>query len=157
MEDIIALVSGFTAPPALVSPVQQPFQYPNIAAGGNFAPPPGVGAPPAPFQYNIPPGAPGAGNHSPDTNAPPLPGKNNLDNLDESSGPPPYFPPDKPPLTQSAPPPAAPASNVLDLPDLPAVPSDTPLGGNTPQDPGDDDDIDFDDLTKRFEALKKKK
>ena len=63
-------------------------------------------------------------------------------------------------MTNDAPPPAsAPTGgNVLDLPDLPAVPSDTPLGGNTPQGgPGDDDDIDFDDLTKRFEALKKKK
>ena len=57
-------------------------------------------------------------------------------------------------MTQDPPP--ATGSNVLDLPDLPPVPSDTPLGGNTPHG-GDDDDIDFDDLTKRFEALKKKK
>ena len=68
------------------------------------------------------------------------------------------------------------AGGNLDLPDLPPVPCDTPLGGNTPQvdvllllsfypittsfmfqDAADDEDIDFDDLTKRFEALKKKK
>ena len=83
-------------------------------------------------------------------------------------------------MSQETPPPPAPApaseskaGGQLDLPDLPPVPSDTPLGGNTPQvtfqnipcpniptlfqDAGDDDDIDFDDLTKRFEALKKKK
>ena len=51
----------------------------------------------------------------------------------------------------------------LDLPELPEIPSDTPTHGNTP-DLGDDEkkelndeDIDFDDLTRRFEALKKKK
>ena len=132
---------GFAAPPA------QPFQYPNIGGGGAAVPPP--------FQYNIPPQpqvpGPGPLNHSPDSNDP---------SLDDAAGPPPYYPSDKPPLTSAAPPPAsAPAGgNVLDLPDLPVVPSDTPLGGNTPQGgPGEDDDIDFDDLTKRFEALKKKK
>jgi len=135
---------GFAAPPA------QAFQYPNIGGGGAAAQNPNISAPP-PFQYNIPPQAPGPGpqHHSPDIN-----------DLDEANGPPPYYPTDKPPMTSSAPPPAsAPTGgNVLDLPDLPAVPSDTPLGGNTPQGgPGDDDDIDFDDLTKRFEALKKKK
>lgn len=36
-----------------------------------------------------------------------------------------------------------------DLPELPSVPSDSP---SAPK-----DDLDFDDLTKRFEALKKKK
>ena len=143
MSKIIAHL-GFAAPPA------QAFQYPNIGGGGAAAPNPNISAPP-PFQYNIPPQAPGPGpqHHSPDIN-----------DLDEANGPPPYYPADKPPMTSSAPPPAsAPTGgNVLDLPDLPAVPSDTPLGGNTPQGgPGDDEDIDFDDLTKRFEALKKKK
>jgi len=138
---------GFTAPPNIANPPgQQPFQYPNISGG----PTPNISAPP-PFSYNIPPNVPQQ--HSPDINDTEK-FKNNLDNLDDSSAPPPYFPPDKPPMTQDPPP--ATGSNVLDLPDLPPVPSDTPLGGNTPHG-GDDDDIDFDDLTKRFEALKKKK
>ena len=46
----------------------------------------------------------------------------------------------------------------LDLPDLPTVPSDTPPNDTTPDQKNDeDDDLDFDDLTRRFEALKKKK
>ena len=94
-----------------------------------------------------------------------------LDDDEEGGGPPPYFPPDhlkqdgsqqQPPAPASAPPssapPAASSPGFLDLPDLPAVPVDTPLGskGGSPDD-NKDDDIDFDDLTKRFEALKKKK
>ena len=39
-----------------------------------------------------------------------------------------------------------------DIPSLPTVPSDS-----VRTDSGNTDDIDFDDLTKRFEALKKKK
>jgi vacuolar protein sorting-associated protein IST1 len=43
----------------------------------------------------------------------------------------------------------------LDLPDLPSVPEDN-LNGPSGKD-ADEDDIDFDDLTRRFEDLKKKK
>jgi len=135
--------------------VSPPFQYPSASALPGAPPPsqlyPQAGvssqAPPQPFQYNIP------------ADEDVIKVKPGLNDLDEGP-PPPYFPPDKrgddlPPLSQ---PPSAPSSApapVLDLPDLPQVPGETPLGGNTPQD--DDDDIDFDDLTKRFEALKKKK
>ena len=43
--------------------------------------------------------------------------------------------------------------DLPNIPDLPSVP-----GGNTFAEPSDNkDDIDFDDLTKRFEDLKKKK
>lgn len=42
----------------------------------------------------------------------------------------------------------------LDLPDLPSVPQDNLAG---PGGKDTDDDIDFDDLTRRFEDLKKKK
>ena len=94
-----------------------------------------------------------------------------LDEDEEGGGPPPYFPPDhlkqdgsqqQPPAPASAPPSSAPppaSPGFLDLPDLPAVPVDTPLGGSKGGSPDEnkDDDIDFDDLTKRFEALKKKK
>ena len=53
------------------------------------------------------------------------------------------------------------ASN-LDLPELPTVPSDTPTHSATgsldeKKNNDEDEDIDFDDLTRRFEALKKKK
>jgi len=150
---------GFSAPP---------FQYPAAASppGGAAYPPaaalypaapPNIlgGGPPQPFAYNIPQQPA----HEPDENLK----KSDLNMLDLDEGPPPpYFPPDQPkdvgPHAQQ--PPSAPSSlpkgDLLDLPDLPAVPGDTPVGGNTPQD-GPDDDIDFDDLTKRFEALKKKK
>ena len=101
------------------------------------------------------------------------------DKMRLSEGPPPYSGIDP---SASAPPPASnnnasnestqntnPAKSVpindtnLDLPELPTVPSGTPShdpspdtkdtkGGND-----EDEDIDFDDLTRRFEALKKKK
>ena len=50
----------------------------------------------------------------------------------------------------------------LDLPKLPTVPSDTPTHSATgsldeKKNNDEDEDIDFDDLTRRFEALKKKK
>jgi len=163
---------GFTAPPSYAT--GQPLQYPppGGASGGAMAyPPPGqpyqaapypgnvptpnIAAPP-PFSYNIPPQL----SESPNDNNPT---KGDLNMFDDSA-PPPYFPPDQPKvdLSQQQPPPTttpAPTNNpdVLDLPSLPAVPMDTPLGGNTPQGGADDEDIDFDDLTKRFEALKKKK
>ena len=51
----------------------------------------------------------------------------------------------------------------LDFPELPGVPNELPSIPKTPDDddetkkPSNDEDIDFDDLTRRFEALKKKK
>lgn len=141
-------LTGFTAPPSFVP--QQPFQYPNIGGGAAGGPAPNI----PPFSYNIPSQPQPSPHHSPDDNS-------NRGDLDQSSAPPPYFPPDveKVDLSQETPPAPADckAGGQLDLPDLPQVPSDTPLGGRTPQDGGEDDDIDFDDLTKRFEALKKKK
>ena len=44
--------------------------------------------------------------------------------------------------------------NDFNLPDLPAVPSDNDAQSNAT---GENDDIDFDDLMKRFENLKKRK
>jgi len=133
---------GFVAPPFQYPAAPPPTKlYPQASDPGA-----GAGAPPQPFKYNIPPDQPLVTQVKP-----------GLNDLDE--GPPPYFPPDQGSdlLPQLSNPPLNPAvqKDVLDLPDLPAVPGDTPVGGNTPHD--DDDDIDFDDLTKRFEALKKKK
>lgn len=41
--------------------------------------------------------------------------------------------------------------------DLPAIPTDLPDVPQDPAEPNQSDDIDFDDLSRRFEALKKKK
>lgn len=54
------------------------------------------------------------------------------------------------PPSASAPPPAN-----YDLPNLPNVPMDLPDVPNS--DGNNDEDIDFDDLSRRFEELKKKK
>jgi len=139
---------GFAAPPGMAGfAPQAPFQYPQVGGGAMaFPPAPDQPAPyPPAFQYNIPQQPP-----SPVDNKPPL---NTLD--DDGDAPPPYFPPDQHKDK---------GSFSLELPDLPTVPGDTPLGstGNTPSGGGKadfdgDGDIDFDDLTKRFEALKKKK
>ena len=53
------------------------------------------------------------------------------------------------------------SSGGLDLPELPGVPVGTPVHERSSSPPDtkkdDEEDIDFDDLTRRFEALKKKK
>ncbi|XP_063982869.1 IST1 homolog [Diachasmimorpha longicaudata] len=93
---------------------------------------------PAQFSYNIP-----------------------LDNANTSKPeddlPPPYsFPPDLNKQSDMKPKPQPRSKmtmNDFQLPDLPAV----PLDNDTPGCSGDNDDIDFDDLMKRFEDLKKSK
>jgi len=154
---------GFTYPPP-VQP-QQPGIYPNAAAGASSAP----------FQY--PGGAVGGAS----VGQPPVVNNNlekNLLGFDE--GPPPYFPPDvktppsasnlsnapqndldnpsggEPPKNSND---AGSGSGGLDLPELPGVPVDTPVHEPSPSEGNkdNDEDIDFDDLTRRFEALKKKK
>lgn len=47
------------------------------------------------------------------------------------------------------------ANDIPDLPDLPSVPVDNITGSSRGK--GEDEDIDFDDLTRRFEELKKRK
>ena len=168
---------GFVEPIPAV-PAAAPFSYPAVNQPG-IPPPPGQAAPyppgqpshpmggavggypylnqqpsniaaPPPFQYNIP-------NVRPDSPNDNIESKDML-NISGDSGPPPYEPEDevKKNMNVQAPPPAT-NPDFLDLPDLPSVPVDTPVGGNTPASNDKDDDIDFDDLTKRFEALKKKK
>jgi len=58
------------------------------------------------------------------------------------------------PAATPAPAPAAAPSPSLDFPNLPSVPNDL-LDPDTPKQ--DDDEIDFDELSRRFENLKKKK
>ena len=66
---------------------------------------------------------------------------------------PPELPPNHPSQSQQ---PSAPRNDIPtlpDLPDLPAIPSDTVPGGASVG----GQSVDFDDLTKRFEELKKRK
>jgi len=69
----------------------------------------------------------------------------------------------KPAPRGKAQPPGPPDLSTLDLPDLPELPT---VPSTSPSDPNissngrsgrDENDIDFDDLTKRFEELKKRK
>ncbi|KAH8020595.1 hypothetical protein HPB51_002544 [Rhipicephalus microplus] len=109
-----------------------------------------------------------AGQMGPDYNAPPLKAP-----MGPGFQPPPFAPqpmnfPGPPPIPK-APPSAAPFpainphtigfgeglppySAVSGLPDLPSVPS-----SSLPKPPSKEDDLDFDDLTRRFEELKKRK
>lgn len=97
-------------------------------------------------------------------------------NAFDSSGPPPSYDSSvaangQPRPASSAPPPnlnpsgglrpqAAPRTNARSpgVPELPDVPADSPSDGSKDMTPKDEEDtIDFDDLARRFEALKKKK
>nr|CAG4650484.1 EOG090X0DNH [Sida crystallina] len=139
-------------------------------------PPSAVATPPPPYSFSLPappmspPGVPyNSGQQPPAFNIPPnnLGGAPNYPPSDDSSSPTNNKSlntsnlqsnnlNDKPkpsPRTKMSPPPD------LDLPDLPSVPFDNlPSGGGGVGPKNDaDDDIDFDDLTRRFEELKKKK
>lgn len=56
----------------------------------------------------------------------------------------------KPSITSSS------STANMNIPELPSVPTDIPSGPLNPSS-NNFDDIDFDDLTRRFEELKKKK
>ena len=151
-----------------VPPPQQPFQYPTTQNPPVY--------PPQQASFAYPPQSGGAmGYPQPPMNNPNA-NLSEKDILGMNEGPPPYFPQDP---SASAPPPApmnpgvnsnevkdnSPVKSLpsvtdskLDLPELPTVPSDTPPNDSTPDQKNDeDDDLDFDDLSRRFEALKKKK
>lgn len=57
----------------------------------------------------------------------------------------------------SPPPASAPPPANDELPNLPNVPLDLPDVPNATEGNNNDDEIDFDDLSRRFEELKKKK
>ncbi|XP_016955555.1 IST1 homolog isoform X3 [Drosophila biarmipes] len=173
---------GYPAVPPLPNmpepPTVKPFNYPPFGGpggGGGGGAPAGAYAaphpvqPPPPFAYNIPPNQP----------APPavLPAKcaeekdlntnfinresNNTDgsgspdeNILNANKPKPQprskLPPGNPTLP-SAPP-------ALDFPSLPNVPNDLPdVPGAGAEKKDDEEEIDFDDLSRRFENLKKRK
>jgi len=156
----------------------KPFNYPQMNVG-YFPDPPGQPAPPPPgqstgmplgrvlaggnpyTQANIAPSPPL--NYAVENVRPDSPNDNIVEskddlNISDGSGPPPYEQEDqvKNNLHLQGPPHST-NPDFLDLPELPSVPSDTPVGGTSPGSSTKNDDIDFDDLTKRFEALKKKK
>ncbi|XP_017121914.1 IST1 homolog isoform X3 [Drosophila elegans] len=170
---------GYPAMPQLpdmpMPPSTKPFNYPPFGGsgggggGGGACAAPQPMQPPPPFAYNIPPNQP----------APPavLPAKcaeekdlntnfinresNNTDgsgspdeNILNANKPKPQprskLPPGNPTLP-SAPP-------ALDFPSLPNVPNDLPdIPGSGAEKKDDEEEIDFDDLSRRFENLKKRK
>lgn len=88
-----------------------------------------------------------------------IPLDNSNSNKPENDLPPPYgsFPPDLNKQSEQKPKPQPRSKmpmNDFQLPDLPAVPSENDL---PPNNPPSSEDIDFDDLMKRFEDLKKRK
>ncbi|XP_058257084.1 IST1 homolog isoform X2 [Hemibagrus wyckioides] len=127
---------GFSAPPAVAMPMPMPMPMPTPTAF-NYPSPKGAepfSAPTATYDVGF-------------TNfQPPVRG-----------GQPPQLP-SCPPTYESVVPGPGPSAQIYDnnvLPELPSVPDTLPnssLGGN----PGASDDIDFDDLSRRFEELKKK-
>ncbi|XP_016934838.2 IST1 homolog isoform X4 [Drosophila suzukii] len=161
---------GYPAVPPLPNmpepPSVKPFNYPPFGGpggGGGGGAPAGAYAaphpmqPPPPFAYNIPPNQP----------APPavLPAKcaeekdlntnfiNRESNNTDGSGSPDenILLPPADPVLPSAPP-------QLDFPSLPNVPNDLPdVPGGGAEKKNDEEEIDFDDLSRRFENLKKRK
>ncbi|PNF37460.1 IST1-like protein [Cryptotermes secundus] len=159
---------GYPQPPMLPQQPSdfQPFNYPieqkipSLSAGGPVAPPQlPAQAPKAPFgfsvpfSYNIPPGNDSVGTGF---NAAAKPLNTNLQSDDKPK-----------PLPRSKLSPNGGGPNQLskkdggffDLPELPSVPTDSLPPPDEALDPGNagNDEIDFDDLTRRFEDLKKKK
>lgn len=140
---------GFPQPPLLPN---VPFNYPNFnnQGGGGGSTGGFVMPPSAPLSYNIPPGA-----EVKDLNTNFM-----LDDVDDLP-PPPYnqvsSPDENKPtnINVGKTKPQIPASKLSypDIPDLPNVPSDDVL----PTAHKKEDEIDFDDLARRFEELKKRK
>ncbi|XP_055707569.1 IST1 homolog isoform X2 [Phlebotomus papatasi] len=145
----------FPQPPPLPQmpqpPTRKPFDYPNMMGGFSG----GASAPP--FTYNIPPNPPGPSGEKKDLNI-----NTDFTNNERHSLPPPYstISPDdnlqnssKPkPQPRSKIPPDMGDNSAQPFPNLPNVPNDLP---EVPHE--DNDEIDFDDLSRRFEELKKKK
>ncbi|XP_015784190.1 IST1 homolog [Tetranychus urticae] len=132
------------------------YGYGKGAVGGNTAPyfpPPDPSkspyAPPHNFPENMPPHE--VPNYDPPNYHSMFPDNKTLNN--------------QPTANKSIPPAPAPRKSKMptdvddfELPDLPDIPDSLPdLDGDDKNDPPNDDNIDFDDLAARFEALKKKK
>lgn len=140
-------------PPMPMPPTNMPFNYPNMGGGGGGGMSSGSASAP-PFNYNIPPNQ-----EKKDLNI-------NTDFLNEESNihqPPAYSsvsPDDNiQNLNKPKPQPRSKMTNDENVfPDLPNVPMDLPdIPGSGGDNKPDNDEIDFDDLAKRFEELKKKR
>ncbi|XP_017095312.2 IST1 homolog isoform X4 [Drosophila bipectinata] len=141
-----------------VPPTNKPFNYPPFgggAGGGGGAACAAPAQPPPPFAYNIPPNQPPQPHVLPAKCAEEKDLNTNFINNANKPKPQPRF---KLPPGNPTPPSAPPA---LDFPSLPNVPNDLPdLPDIPPAGPAkkdDDDEIDFDELSRRFENLKKRK
>ncbi|XP_020907094.1 IST1 homolog isoform X2 [Exaiptasia diaphana] len=137
---------------------------PSIPAmtGGNPGmayPPPSGGVPPYPPAAKGPPPPdaaypPAARGPSPSDAAYPTPQKFNPYPPEVGA---PSNPPSNPPKAAGPPNPPAPSAPPA-FPDLPSVPSNSLPSGSIPgASSGGGEDVDFDDLTRRFEELKKRK
>ncbi|XP_004526177.1 IST1 homolog isoform X3 [Ceratitis capitata] len=148
-------------PPLPDPPASKPFNYPPPYGQG-----PGSGnggysaSPQQPFSYNIPPSQPNyeqkdlntsfINRPKPFDDPPPRYSSINPFNMQGTNKP-------KPQPRQKLPPPGPSAPPAL--PDLPNVPNDLPeiTADETKPSNTDNDEIDFDDLSRRFENLKKRK
>ncbi|XP_066290240.1 IST1 homolog isoform X10 [Branchiostoma lanceolatum] len=129
---------GMPAPPLPAQgPAPQPFNYPPPQGTTNL-----------PYPPTIPGQQGGAPPYNTVANDPAYPPPNAAA----------YIPPANPNMPMP-PAPSAPPTNMDSLPDLPCVPSNSfPNPGNTIGGASaGGDDVDFDDLTRRFEELKNKK
>lgn len=137
---------GFPQPPLLPNPTANLINSEKGPIG--FVPPAG---PSESKDQNVP--------YNPTNVSYNIPLDNSNSNRPENDLPPPYssFPPDLNKQSDQKPKPQPRSKmpmNDFQLPDLPAVPSENDLPGNNPS---TSEDIDFDDLMKRFEDLKKRK
>lgn len=146
---------GFAVGPQAGARPYQPFSYP--AAKGNFPPPLPQAPPSAPYpslpskkeeEAKLPYLGPGTASFD-DTPVPSYDQAVNLPKSNQSS---------QPPMNSHKPKPAPRVQpNINDtLPELPAVPTNN-LSTDFAAGESTSDDVDFDDLAKRFDALKKKK
>ncbi|XP_039487259.1 IST1 homolog isoform X3 [Drosophila santomea] len=172
---------GYPAMPALpdmpMPPSAKPFNYPPFGGGGGGGGGAPAGAyavphpvqPPPPFAYNIPPNQPAPpavlpakcaeekdlntnfiNREAENTDGSGSPDENILNANKPKPQPRSKLPPGNPTLP-SAPP-------ALDFPSLPNVPNDLPdIPGAGAEKKDDEEEIDFDDLSRRFENLKKRK
>jgi len=141
-----------------MQPSQAPYPpaQPSFEGFGGYPPaagayPPAQPGPPPPGEM-YPPGPP-----QDQFQAPPLPGKGPSGPAGTSADLPPAYHPSPNLPSPGGPPPAPPNIGFEDFPELPSVPATSVAPPRPGGASAGNDDVDFDDLTKRFEELKKRK